>query len=198
MSGELHRLFIAVELEREVFAALAAAQEALTRAGAPRLRWVRPEGIHLTLKFLGETLAERIPALEAALEPALTGLPGTRVRLGDMGSFGGRSPRVVWVGLQNGLAALAALQSAVEKALAPLGFAPEERPFRPHLTLARVPPGLRPAERRKLAEVLRSAPGVEPVIIPVTEVSLMESRLTAEGALYQRLRAFPLRPSEPA
>lgn len=188
--GESLRLFVAIDLPAEVRQALLRVQDDLRRAGADRLRWVRPEGVHLTLKFLGEVAAERVDAVEAALRSAIEPFE-LRLRLATLGGFGGVRLRVVWVGLEGDVEPLAALAEQIERALTPLGFPRERRPFAAHLTLARVPDATPRDERERLASLLRrTSPSPMPSMV-ATEVSLMRSVLGQGGAVYTRLAAFP-------
>jgi RNA 2',3'-cyclic 3'-phosphodiesterase len=185
------RLFVAIELPGEVREALSRLQHELQRRGLERLRWVRPEGIHLTLKFLGATPAEKVPAIEDALGKAVEGLAWHDLALGDLGTFGGNRPRVVWVDLRGDLEAVRELQDRTEKMLNDLGYEREARGWSPHLTLARV----RPETAREVARALATAlEGVRAPagVVPVREVSLMRSTLRPSGAVYERLAAFPL------
>jgi 2'-5' RNA ligase len=192
-SGSTLRLFVACELPSEMKTGLARIQDALRAQGAPPVRWVRPEGIHLTLKFLGEVSQDKVPALRGALAPIVEGIPPVRLSLGEVGTFGGRrGVRVLWVGIEGDLKHLARLQGRVESALEPLGFPPEGRAFSPHLTLARVPDTVSSGDRRHLRDLAASlkVPSAPPVII--REVSLMRSILGPGGAVYERVAAFPL------
>jgi len=187
------RLFVACELPPEMKAALTSLQEALRKKGAPRLRWVRPDGIHLTLKFLGAVPQHKVAAICEALAPTVLGMPPLALALAEVGTFGDRrGPRVVWVGMQGDLEPLARLQQRIEKALEPLGFPLEGRAFSPHLTLARVPDDVGSGERQALRELAKatSAPTAPPVTI--RELSLMRSILGPGGAVYERVVAFPL------
>ena len=185
------RLFVAWELPEALLAALERLQGEL-RAQAPALRWVRLQGIHLTLKFLGEVGESRVPAIIEALRRAAEPTAPLAIALGRPGSFGGRQgPTVIWVRLEGDLEALAHLQRQVEGALAPLGFPPEERPFHPHLTLARVPPESA-ADGRRLEALLPTAHLPSPEPFTIEEISLMRSILGPGGAAYQRLATLPL------
>ena len=186
------RLFVAIDLPEAVRDSLRRLQDDLRRHDLAGLRWTRPEGVHLTLKFLGETPASSVPAIEGALARAVTGAAPFRLALGAPGTFGSRrGPRVVWVDVEGDLPPLQRLQSAVERELAGAGFPPEQRAFSPHLTLARVPqpppPGL--AERLSRALEAAAAPRGE---FPATEVVLMRSRLQPGGTVYSRVAVFPL------
>lgn len=186
------RLFVAIELGEPVLQALERVQADLRRHGLQALRWVRPEGVHLTLKFLGETSERRLPAIKDALARAVEGVPPHTLSLDGLGTFGAsRSPRVLWVGVAGQLEPLGRLQRQIDAALAAIGFAPEDRPFSPHLTLARV----RPETARDLSGPIGRALNEVPAPmaeIPVREVSLMRSTLASGGAVYDRLATFPL------
>jgi RNA 2',3'-cyclic 3'-phosphodiesterase len=187
------RLFIAVELPEDLLTALQALQRDLRGSGLNDLRWVRPDGIHLTLKFLGETPAHRVEAIQEAMDRAVTGVPPHSLSLGALGSFGSRrSPRVLWVGLEGDVETLARLQQQVEREMERLGFEPEARKFSPHLTLARVRPETAAAVAPRLAQALESVrpPAGE---IPVRDLSLMRSELKPAGAVYTCLFNVSLR-----
>jgi 2'-5' RNA ligase len=197
--AERLRLFVAVELPPAWLKALEALQEKLRRRlrpedlGGARLRWVRPEGIHVTLKFLGEVNAERLGAIEEALRTAVPRPPAVRLRLGGAGGFNrGARPTVVWAAVDGDTDALARLAAAVDAAVTPLGFPPERRPFAAHLTLARVPEDLaRPYwDRLKAAVAATAAPAPPPAMV-VEEVALMRSRLRPDGARYEKVATFP-------
>ena len=184
------RLFVACELPDEVHRALGRLQDDLRRAGAGRLRWVRPESIHITLKFLGGVEESKGGAVTAALEAAIVPFE-LRLGLSKLGGFGGRQLRVVWVGLDGDLEGLSELAGRVEAALEPLAFPRERRPFAAHVTLARVPEQL-PAElRRALPELLgQYRPPPLPSMM-LREVALVRSVLGPGGSRYHRLAVFP-------
>lgn len=195
--GDL-RLFVAIELPDDVREALGRIQEDLRRtiervSRQPRapVRWTRPEGIHVTLKFLGATPPSRVRPLIDALDAAV---PPFRLALqpDGVGNFGGRNNlRTLWVGLDGDVAGLAELATAVDRAVRPLGYAPETRPFRAHLTLARLADRVDRAERAALHEVVMSyAPPALPPFI-AERVSLMKSTLAPGGSIYERLASFP-------
>jgi 2'-5' RNA ligase len=185
------RLFVAVLLPETWLLALEGMQAQLRRTGL-RLRYTRSEGIHLTLKFLGEVPRERLDAITAALE-RLTDAPGPfQLALGAAGSFGGaRRPRVVWTGMDGDLAALDRLHGAVERALRPAGFPSEGRPFRAHLTLARVPDGLPAAEAARIVPALAGLNAAAPPFT-VESFALLRSELGPGGARYTALHSWPL------
>lgn len=188
------RLFIAIELPAATRDALAATIDALRRSDdAGIIRWVRPEGIHVTLKFLGAVAPGRIDALRGALGRATHGVPPFSLQPEGAGSFGGaRNLRVVWTGVGGARGALAALAARVEAEVSPLGFPAEQRAFNPHLTLGRVRDDAPPDARARFHDALaRYAP---PAYAPfdVAHVSLMRSTLGRGGAVYDAIATFPL------
>lgn len=194
IGGMQKRLFAALELPVVWQEALGALSRRLQTSLPPRtVRWVKPDGIHLTLKFYGETPAEKLPALQAGLARAAAQSEPLRLLLDQVGMFPDPlRARVIWVGLAGTLAPLAALQKAVEAAAEPLGFKPEERAFTPHLTLGRVSlDRVRPVDRGKFAEALKLTPEAVAAFEPRT-LSLMQSDLKVGGAVYTCLFTTPL------
>lgn len=188
------RLFVAIELPPLMLDALAAAMSELRAASADAgLRWVRPDGTHLTLKFLGETDEEDLPGIIAALRDVSRRSAPIEIASGALGSFGGaRNIRVIWAGVSGQIEALATLASEIDGALAPLGFSPETRAYNPHLTLARVRDDVPPDERRRIYEIVARTAAPAPVSFVATAISLMESKLQRGGAVYRRVASFPL------
>lgn len=190
---EILRLFVAIELPEPARCSLEDAISVLQREGATQgLRWVRPEGIHLTLQFLGATAAERVPSVGDALAAAVRGIPPFELAPGGIGSFGGRSRmRVIWiaVGREQALADLAA---RVRGALGPAGFVVDREEFRAHLTLARVRDDVTREERERLYDLIRSV--ALPVMpkFTVERINLMQSILGPGGAQYRAVATFPL------
>ncbi len=186
------RLFVAVSLPEDVRDALARFQEELRGRGLSGPRWVRPEGIHFTLKFLGETPAAKVAAINEALAGAIRERRRLRLALGTTGTYGGRrGPRVLWLDITGDVERLREVQRAVEAALVDVGFPPEERAFSPHLTLARFRQPPQPGIAERVSQALESVtpPQAE---FEVWEVVLMRSTLQPGGAVYERLGAFPL------
>ncbi|MDE2766176.1 MAG: RNA 2',3'-cyclic phosphodiesterase [Chloroflexota bacterium] len=185
--SERLRLFVAVEAPAPVRDALTAAQAEMRRRTRSRLRWMKPDALHLTLRFLGEIDAAAAPQLSAAVERAASGCKPFALRLARVEAFpGGTSPRVVWVGIDGDLEALEALRQAVEAELEAAGFTRERRRFVPHVTLARVPGGVRPDEASGLRAALPGAPLAAPEFA-VERVALIHSTLTPEGSVYRTI-----------
>ena len=182
------RLFVAADLPADLRARLATLQHDL-RCLRSEVRWVRPEGIHLTFVFLGEVAADRLAPIRGALAAAIGEAPAPfRLRAAGVGAFPDRGPlRVIWVGIEGDDAA-ARLRNVLEEHLARCGYVAGERGFRPHLTLGRVRQE-RGREDRTLLERYRSIDLGE---FPVDAVSLFESRLGPQGARYAALARLPM------
>ncbi len=184
------RLFVAVELPPEARDAIAERQREL-RAQAPTLRWVRPEAIHLTLRFIGPVAPARLPPIERALAAAIPPFGPFTLRTAALGVFGGNRARLLWLGLDGDLDALDALRRAIDAALDSIALTrPDHDRFSPHLTLARVPDAAGDDDRRRV-RALASTPPLPPVTFEVARVSLMRSELASSGARYEALRRFP-------
>jgi 2'-5' RNA ligase len=181
------RLFIALPLPPPVLAEVQSLVDEL-RGSAPGVRWVWSEQLHVTLKFLGDVEEVR----EQPLTEALRSVAGEsfRFNLAGVGCFPNRKrPRVVWTGIELGRDNVKAVASAVEEALAKAGFARDERPFSPHVTLGRVK---EPGDFRGFWQKVDATPfvGTE---IDAREIRLIDSRLTPKGPIYTDLESFPLR-----
>ena len=181
------RAFIAIELTPTILNALGDLQDRLKQDVPPKVvRWVRPQGIHLTLKFLGDVPGAQIAAVAEALQEACVPHAPFSFSIGGMGCFPNpRRPRVVWVGVDEPSGALARLQRDVERAIGPLGFPPEQRRFSPHLTLGRVKGGDRDAVA-SLGEYVSRAK-VRVGEMQAEAVHLMRSELLPGGAVYTEL-----------
>jgi 2'-5' RNA ligase len=183
------RAFVAVQIDEATRAALAAQIE-LLRAEAPRVAWVAPANLHLTLKFLGGVDRALLEPLIQALRGTLAAAPGFDVQVHGLGAFpAALRARVVWAGVTVGSADLRALARGVQAAVGPLGFAPEDRPFSAHLTLGRV---RAPRRDARLAAVIDAGAGRTFGTVRVGSVSLMKSVLGAGGARYSELARIPL------
>jgi 2'-5' RNA ligase len=188
------RCFIAIGLTDEIKAGLEQLQSQLKSGGQTSIKWVDPYSIHLTLKFLGGVDGDKISPITAAMAEAVQGVAPFRLEVKGLGAFPNlRRVQVVWVGVGGEVDKLAYLQQRLESSLAGLGFAPENRRFTPHLTLARVRERASLAEREGLGQLIASAKFEAAHSFPVTEVSLMRSQLTREGAIYSRISAAALK-----
>ncbi|MFL6200392.1 MAG: RNA 2',3'-cyclic phosphodiesterase [Thermoanaerobaculia bacterium] len=187
------RLFVALEVPEPVRREVARRMAGL-RDRLPRARWVDPENIHLTLLFLGQTPDDKVPVLAAKLREAFARHAPMTVRLSGGGTFPPKRPaRVAWIGMEAPQELAAVQADAVAAAVEAVGFEPEERPFKPHVTLARCEPNW----PRDAAEKLASAfPGEIGPPFTVDRGVLMESKLSPRGARYRVVEGFPMEPME--
>jgi 2'-5' RNA ligase len=183
------RSFIAVEVPQPLRAKLDEVQRELKRADAD-VRWVRPESIHLTLKFLGSVTGEELEKLAGVIAPIVSSWMPFEVRLHGLGCFpSSRNPRIVWVGIEPGGVEASSLQKAIENQAADVGFPPETRPFKPHLTVGRVRSS---RGIGSLAQAVENHRDVEIGSFRVNEVYLFKSELKPSGAVYTKLQTFPM------
>jgi RNA 2',3'-cyclic 3'-phosphodiesterase len=182
------RLFVAIPTSEAVRASAAGVIERLSGEGD--VRWVATDLLHLTLKFLGSTPSEKVSALRKELEKTANNFSPFVVELGGAGAFPNlRRPQTVWLGVVGDLERLSALAGAVDRALQPLGFEPESRPFRAHLTIGRVrsPRGL-----GGLAARLQEAQTPAVSAWRIDRIQLVRSDLRPIGPEYTSLGSFAL------
>lgn len=198
------RVFIALELPSDIKEAAVAIQRELMKSEAP-VGWVRAEGMHLTLKFLGEVLSSRLPEIEKALGQAAEGTGSLKIAVCGIDVFPSpKNPRVIWLGIQPENDRLFRLQERIDRILASLGFLREKREFRPHLTLGRVKSspifmGARIWPRRwpsRGLDDLMKGMAVHHHFLAgecrLEELHLMQSELRQEGAVYTKLWSVAL------
>jgi 2'-5' RNA ligase len=183
------RTFIAVELDEHLRIGLQRIQDQLRdRLPARCVRWVRPDGIHLTLKFLGDTPETHMRDVVTAVTRAAAAVEPFAFTVGGIGCFPSlRQPRVVWVGLHEPTGTLCRLRDAVEAEVAPLGFPTERRPFQPHLTLGRVQPYASKSEVREIGEAVAALAAATLGQMSAGAVSYIKSDLRPTGAVYTTL-----------
>jgi 2'-5' RNA ligase len=187
------RSFIAIELSEEAKKGLARLRKELERDECKFVKWVDPGGIHLTLKFLGNIPAKRVAEITEAMEKAAQGISPFHLEISGLGAFPSlKQARVFWVGIGGETDKLSTLQQNIDSALAALGFAKEERPFVPHLTLARIREGASPPERRSFGELVGSTTFEDKYPVAVEAVRLMRSQLMPAGAIYTCLSVVGL------
>jgi len=175
------RAFLALAFDEPMRARLAEALERLRRDVAG-VRWLSPETIHLTLRFLGPATPESLDRLAPGVERAARACPPGEARVEGAGFFPPHGPpHVIWAGLVLPPSVIE-LQAECERAAAAAGFEPEGRPFRPHLTLGR----WRDRVRRP------PVPALDLGTTRLGPVILFKSDLRPQGAVHAPLRTFPL------
>jgi 2'-5' RNA ligase len=179
------RLFTAVDLPPDLVARLERLIEQLRPAA--RVKWSPPENLHITTKFIGEWPEAQLEELHRALA-GLQARPPIPIRVRNLGFFPNqRSPRVFWAGVEGG-DKLAGLAADTDRALSPLGVEPENRPFSPHLTLARIK---EPVPMQALHDAVGALPSREFGDYIADRFYLYQSRLNPKGSVYVRVGEFP-------
>ena len=186
------RSFIAVELPDELKSRLEQLETRLKSETQAPVKWVNPDSIHLTLKFLGNIDAAMTGDITTVMEKAVEGIPPFRLEVKDLGVFPNvRRVQVAWVGLSGEVDKLRQVQQYLESNLEQLGFTSESRAFTPHLTIARLRNQASPDERQRFGQLI-TATSFEASTINVNAISLMRSQLTRQGAIYSRLASAAL------
>jgi 2'-5' RNA ligase len=190
------RSFIAIELPDELKQELGRLQARL-RVDKPRVRWVEPGNIHLTLKFLGDIPQASIEPVTRVLTECAAKITPFKLTVQQLGAFPDiRRVQVVWVGLGGELEKAGQLQKLIEANLSSLGFPAEQRPFSPHLTLGRLGNEALPFERQRFGELILGTTFECRGIITVNCIQLMRSQLTSQGAIYSKISSAELKKSK--
>jgi len=187
--NETFRLFLAIDPPEESNREIARIQERLQKLVSGDVRWVKPGGFHLTLKFFGNVPATEIEQISAASRKAAATAAPFTLSLRGLGTFpSARHPRIIYLGMEGDTKRLAAFQAELEQELATRGFPMEERPFLPHLTLARIKSL---PESDGLHRELSAGGAYEAEPFTASELCLFKSELAPGGAIYTKLAAFP-------
>lgn len=189
------RVFLAVELSLNLCEKLTELQDQL-QGKLPGINWVRPESIHLTLKFLGYVAPAMVEQLLTAIEPIRKSQAPVTIEIQGLGVFPHiRRPRILWMGCTGDRPSLFNLVSRIEGVLEPLGFPPEEKPYHPHLTLARIK-----HDNSKVGSLLVHSGWLEKPLnlgtLHIDRITLFRSELSPNGAEYSSLWTVPLNGAE--
>lgn len=186
------RVFIAVDIDEEIKKALGDLQQQLqNKAGTKKgdVTWVQPDNTHLTLKFLGEVADKKVAKVCEIVKEVAAGCERFELDIEEVGCFGGKSARVVWVGTGQGSDKLCELQADIDRRLGSVGWPKEKRKFTGHLTLARI---RRPQAGVILAQMAEDYKELKLGTISVDSVYVYQSELTPQGPIYTRLGSYTL------
>jgi 2'-5' RNA ligase len=191
---DMYRLFIAVPLPQSLLTRLGDVQHRLEAKVPHRsVRWVRSEGIHLTLKFLGDTPRDRIATIQDALTVVARNAPACEVIVEGLGCFPSpHRPRVLWVGVREPTGRLKVLWKAVEEAMMAIGYEPERHGFSPHLTLGRVQRRISRGDQQQIGEAITGTTVDRLALFSADRFELIRSVLKPTGAEYTTLATFRL------
>ena len=183
------RTFIAFKLPKNIISSIRKIQEDI-KSYAFKARWVNPENIHLTLKFLGDINSTDIEKVSEAIINTVNGHAPISLGLKGAGVFPGiKRPRVIWVGLGGEIEKLAGIQNDIEESLEELEFPREKRPFRGHLTLGRIKGKIDP---KKLLDVMKKFEKFESELFIADQIYLFKSELKSTGSVYTELKSISL------
>jgi 2'-5' RNA ligase len=155
--------------------------------------WVRPGNIHLTLKFLGNTEPAKIPQIVEIMNTCVKSIAPFSLSLTEVGGFPNLNrPRVLWVGLVDSQGSLVSAQKNIDRKLSCLGYDTDNKPFSPHLTLARIKS---PKSGLGIKEKIANLPNEDKKPFSVKSINLYKSELTPQGAIYTSVHEFNIKPS---
>jgi len=186
------RSFIAVHFSSQVISALDRIQNQLKQSigSKIKIKWVKPNNIHLTLQFLGDVEISRLDEISQVLSSAFKDVQAFEVSLANIGAFpSSHRPRVIWMGIPQGADKLEILWTRVHQVTQKFGFTQEDRPFKPHVTLGRVKD---PQKSPGLSESLEKHKAVSAQKCQIHQVHLMTSELRPTGPIYTNLDSFTL------
>lgn len=193
---ETVRVFVAVGISVEAREQLIGAVERIRQDIPQGIQWANPDGMHLTLKFLGNIPSANVSPLLECVGELASANRGFGLKLTGLGMFPNRrKPRVLWAGVGGDLDALSSLQQAAEDAINALGYPPEQRPFRPHITLGRPRRSASDPQLARIGAVVSGLTPPPPVHWQVDCVDVMRSELHPSGARYTVLGSGRLRDS---
>jgi len=180
------RCFVAADINDALRSKIEMLQGELKRKlkNPPGVKWVAPKLIHLTLKFLGEVEDDRTEEICQTLEQTCAGFKKFELEFSTVGSFG-RPPKVLWLGMKKQSNELEKLAGTVEQAVEELGFDKEDRPFSPHITLARMKNGF---SDRQLPQIIENSGKIDAPAVTIDSVCFFKSQLTSDGPLYTLLK----------
>ncbi|HDH86801.1 MAG: RNA 2',3'-cyclic phosphodiesterase [Deltaproteobacteria bacterium] len=188
------RSFLAFELPVEIREQIRIISEELKKIALP-VRWVKPNNIHLTILFLGSVDEDIIGDIEEKVNVAVRGFSAFRIRLNAVGAFPHwRRPRVIWIGLNGDIAGLSDLRNELQEELKLLGFKPEKRPFRAHLTLGRFKGPIDRDENMKW--IIDRYHDITGDLFQLNELILYKSVLRPDGPVYTKMSTWPLRAAD--
>lgn len=195
------RLFVAIRLGDDLKRELATVEQNLQNAAQNRhasrsVRWVAPENIHLTIKFLGKVDPAHVPQVTTALRDSSSAFAPFSLQVKGLGCFPNtRRPSVIWAGLEGDVPRVVELANRFEDVFDALGFPRETRPFSPHLTLGRVRREAGRADHAAVGAIVESFPAQVYGVVAADAVNLMCSDLRPEGPIYSTMTSIPLNDS---
>jgi len=183
------RTFIAIDINDHIRQELTTIQDKLRAANAD-VKWTEPENLHITIKFLGDTPAERIAEISAVLDTTARAFHSFNLTIGELGAFPNtHAPRIIWAGTTVQTEQTAAIATTIESGLEPLGFKKEERAFTAHITLGRA---RSPHGKARLSSALTETSLPHGLTLKVSRLTLFQSQLSPQGPIYTSIHKSEL------
>jgi 2'-5' RNA ligase len=184
------RAFLAIEPPEDILQIISVLQEKLRREISDRISWTKPEGQHLTLKFFGDISTKDVKNICTAVQKRIVSELKLNLKVEMLGVFpDARRPKVLWCGVSGDVERLSVLQKKIDSDLAAVGFPPEDRPFRAHLTLGRIKAS---HDLTGISTALTRHGTFDAGEFICRELILFQSKLTQQGAVYTKLAEFAL------
>ena len=181
------RSFIAIDVPKEIKNKIAKIQMELQPI-LPKISWVTPPNIHLTLKFLGDVASNQIPSITGTIRHTVQNQVPFNIKLSSISAFKNFShPTVLWIGISTDPTPIVKLAENLNSSLNCFGFPQESRKFIPHLTIARIRSNI---SLTKFASHFDAYNNINHTPIPVKQISLIKSKITSEGAIYKKLQTI--------
>jgi len=181
------RSFIAIDIPKEIKNKIAKIQMELQQI-LPKVSWVNPPNIHLTLKFLGDVASNRIPSITGAIRHTVQNQVPFNMKLSSISAFKNFSyPTILWIGISTDPAPIVKLAKNLNSSLNCFGFPQESRKFIPHLTIARIRNNI---SLTKFASHFDAYNNINHTPVSVKQISLIKSKITSEGAIYKKLQTI--------
>jgi 2'-5' RNA ligase len=183
------RTFIAIEINDHVRCELTGIQDILREANAD-VKWTAPENIHITIKFLGDTPADKLPEINAVLDQTARAFHSFDIDISELGAFpNSHAPHIIWAGVTRQADQVIAIAAMIEAGLGPLGFKKEERAFTAHITLGRA---RSPHGKVRLCRALQETKLPSDLSLNINRLTLIQSQLTPSGPIYQAIHQSQL------
>jgi 2'-5' RNA ligase len=187
------RAFIAIELPSAIKVTLKNLETRLKQPALDPVKWVEPDNIHLTLKFLGNIMTSQVPTVTSAMKSASQTISPFELQIANLGVFPNiKRVQVIWVGLKGEIETLATLQKYVDSELQKLGHSPDIRTFSPHLTLGRVRDTAHSSKKEALGRLITATKIDSAPVFTVRCLNLMQSRLSASAPQYTCLESIEI------
>ena len=196
-SSTVRRLFIAIDVSEELTLHFDEVLNRFRDDGSPKIRWVKPTNIHLTVKFLGDTAENMIQHIDSSMSAITAECSPFSVHVHGLGAFPNlRAPRTLWWGVRGNMQPLVAMKNELESILESKGFPRDRNTFAPHLTLGRIKRHLTSDEQQRFKQSVANVGELASLNLIISKISLIESRLNQHREKYVHVHEYSLKMGE--